>query len=89
MAILFTMSPDSVGWLVVRYEDNDSTYPPLPQYTKVELIKTQNDRDYFKILEGKNINRKASVTRQSNGSSYLAKSSHDPSGKVYYNRTRG
>jgi hypothetical protein len=89
MAIKYTVGADSSGWLMVRYKDNNSTYPPLPQYTKVDLTKTENKRDYFKILEGGNINREASVSRTSAGTSYLTDSSHDPAGKVFYNRKKG
>lgn len=70
MAIRYVTNADGKGWLNVRYQNNTS-YPPLPQYLKVNLQKTEGGRDYFVILAGRNKGKQASVKLKSNNSSYL------------------
>lgn len=86
MAIKYVYAND---WLVVRWKDNNETYPPLPKFLKVNLIETKNNRDYFKVLEGINKDRYASVKRLDSGDSWLQNGSHDPAGEVYYNKRKG
>lgn len=70
MAIKYVTNADGKGWLVVRYT-NGSLYPPLPQYLKVNVNKTENGREYFKILEGRNIDKTASVKLKGMNQSYF------------------
>ena len=84
MTIRYVSNADGKGWLTVKYSSNGSTYPPLPQLLKVEFLKTENRRDYFRILEGKNRGKEASVTRKSNRASYLGNGSHRGSAKVVF-----
>lgn len=58
------------GWLRVRF-DNGDIYP-LPQLLKVEIIKTEKVREYFNILEGRFVGRKASVGLE-DGKSHLSR----------------
>jgi len=45
---------------MVRYSNN-TTYLPLPQLPKVDHRKTENGRDYFIIMAGRNKGKSASV----------------------------
>lgn len=66
---------DGKGWLTVRHSDG-STYPPLPQYLKVDHTSTSGDREYFTLKEsgrdGRLIDSSASVKQKSGRGSYLA-----------------
>lgn len=84
MAIKYVTNADGKGWLIVKYADG-STYPPLPQYLKVEFIKTHEGRDHFRILEGKNRNKTASVKRKSATESFLGAGHHNGPAKVKFN----
>lgn len=61
MPIKHTKNADGKGWLIVKYSSDSSTYPPLPQFTRVDFINTAGGRDIFKILEGRSKDREASV----------------------------
>lgn len=71
MAIRWVTNADGKGWLIVRYPDA-STYPPLPQYLRVSDVKTEQRRDWFTIVEGRNNGKMASVSLKTDGSSYLS-----------------
>jgi hypothetical protein len=68
---------DSTGWLQVRRATG--AVIALPEYLKVEFLERKKDprtneiRDYFKILEGRESNNKASVKQKPNGQSWLKK----------------
>jgi len=49
---------------MVRYSNN-TTYLPLPQLLKVGHRKTENGRDYFIIIAGRNKGKSASVKLKS------------------------
>lgn len=83
MSTKYVTNADGKGWLVVKYADG-TTYPPLPQYLKVDFIKTHDGRDYFRILEGKNRNKSASVKRKSERESYLGAGLHKGAAKVKF-----
>lgn len=86
MAKKYTKDADGHGWLIVQYADN-SRYPPLPQYTLVDTIASNDGRVHFKILEGKSNGKTASLSR----ADYLAdaRAPHSPAGQLYYNRKKG
>jgi N-acetylmuramoyl-L-alanine amidase len=73
MATKNIKNADGKGWLIVKYSSDGSTYPALPQYLRVNYLKTVNDRDYFTVLEGRAKDREASVVK-----GYLADG--DPTG---------
>lgn len=70
MSTKYISNADGKGWLIVKYSDG-STYPPLPQFVRVDFQQTQGGRDYFVIMEGRSATKNASVKRKSDGSSYL------------------
>lgn len=88
---------DGNGWLTVRYDgaiagdEGGSTYPPLPQYLKIEIQKTTEDREYFKIMEGRQQSKTASVRKKTDGGSYLQPdtSIHTKGATVRYNISKG
>ncbi|OOM76977.1 hypothetical protein CLPUN_25030 [Clostridium puniceum] len=84
MTIKYVETTDERGWLKVKYNDG-STYPPLPQFLHVEFIKMENEREYFKILEGKPVGKEASVKIKGNGGSYLKEGEIKlTSGQIHY-----
>lgn len=72
MATKFVTNADGKGWLIVRYSNDNSTWPPLPQFMRVDYQSTQNGRDYFTLKEGQFAGRQASVRLKDSGGSYLA-----------------
>lgn len=58
------------GWLRVKLDSGDIY--PLPQMLKVEIIKIEKGREYFNILEGRFMGRKASVGL-ADGKSHLSR----------------
>lgn len=68
---------DSTGWL--RVKKNSGVEIALPEYLKVKLIESKKDpgtnqvRDYFQVLEGREKGTTASVRQKPNGESWLAK----------------
>lgn len=73
MSTRYVTNADGKGWLMVRHDISNATYPPLPQYLKVEHTGTANGRDHFRILEGKYRGKTASVSLRSGGTSYLSR----------------
>lgn len=51
------------GWLLVRLEPNPSTVA-LPEFLKVDITRQQDNREYFKIMEGPYVGQQASVSMQ-------------------------
>ncbi len=62
---------DGKGWLVVKWADGSSV-PAIPQYLRVEHLRVQGGREYFRVLEGPRAGKEASVTQKAGGGSYLA-----------------
>lgn len=84
MATRYLTQPDKSGWLIVKFGDRRIS---LPRYLKVDLLRTRDGRDYFKVLEGPYQNQEASVTRKPDGSSYLSSQGrHLEAGKIKFNR---
>ncbi len=71
MSVKHVAFTDEKGWLIVKYNDG-STYPPLPQYLRVDYLKSEGGRDFFKIVEGKSSGKEASVRHKQDGGSFLA-----------------
>jgi hypothetical protein len=90
MGIRYVTNADNKGWLKVRYTNN-STYPPLPQHLKVNHQKTENGRDYFVIMAGRNKGKSASVKLKGTNVSYLTTTPppHTGSAVVKFNITSG
>jgi hypothetical protein len=85
MAIKFLTQADGKGWILVK-RSRDNKQVQLPHYLKVNYLKTQNNRDYFISYEGLDFkDTEFSVTRKSDGSSYLVEGKHLPSAKVIFN----
>lgn len=84
MSVKHVATTDEKGWLKVKFNDG-STYPPLPRFLHVDFINVENERDYFKILEGKPVGMEASVKRKENGGSYLEEGEVKlTSGQIHY-----
>jgi hypothetical protein len=62
---------DGKGWLVVKWSSG-GTVPAVPQFLRVDFIKREGGRDYFKVLEGARATMEASVVQKAGGGSYLA-----------------
>lgn len=71
LGIRYVTNADGKGWLKVRHKTG-GTYPPLPQFLKVEVFDLEGGREHFKILEGRNKGKIASVVFKSPSSSYLS-----------------
>lgn len=90
MPVKFVTNADGKGWLTVRYSDDNSTYPPLPQFLRVNYIKTEGGRDYFQVTEGKAAGRFASVRLRNDGGSYLTDGDPTlPAGSAMYVKSSG
>lgn len=80
---------DGKGWLVVKWEDG-STVPAIPQYLRVEYLRSQGGRDYFKVLEGARAGKEASVMRKAGGTSHLGDGDpKESAATVRFNRRTG
>jgi hypothetical protein len=89
MIIKQITNADGKGWLMVRWEDG-STVPAVPQYLRVEYLRSEAGREYFKILEGLRTGMKASVILRGRGWSYLGDGDpQQPAGMVRFNRKTG
>lgn len=87
LGIRYVTNADGKGWLKVRHKTG-STYPPLPQFLKVEVFDLEGGREHFKILEGRNKGKIASVIFKSPSSSYLSdKLRHKPGQMVRFQLT--
>ena len=91
MEIRYLTNPNNNGWVLAvpdgvspaAVQADSSKGISLPWCLKVELLQTQNNRDYFKILEGARKGEKASIRRPSATESFLtAKSLHRAAGIV-------
>lgn len=71
------------GWLLVQLDGGERI--SLPQFLKVQAIKTQNGRDYFQIAEGPYKGKSGSVSRKSPAESYFsANMRHTPTATVRF-----
>jgi|GEM_PF-568503 len=71
----FAYMPDnyddiSRGWTVVEFVDTKDR-KPLPAYLRVKILKRENKKEYFKILEGPYFGIDAWISLKSDGSSKL------------------
>lgn len=90
----YISNADGHGWLTVKHDSNSrgdqagSTYPPLPQYLKVQVYQVKGGREFFEILEGKLKGKTASVKLKKDGSSYLNKNtpSFNSGARLKFNR---
>lgn len=91
MEIRYVSNPDNNGWVLavpdgvspLDVRANSGKGISLPWCLKVELLQTQDNREYFKILEGVRTGEKASIRRQSATESFLTKQSpHRAAGVV-------
>jgi hypothetical protein len=81
MEIRYITDPDGNGWILAVPEglspadvlNNNSRGIRLPWCLKVELLRTEGGRDYFKILEGPESGKKASIKLRSASESFLTK----------------
>ncbi len=88
--IKYVTDADGKGWLVVRWSEDNSTVPAIPQYLRLEYLRTANAREYFKVLEGLRAGKEASVRLKDNGQSYLVDGDPQlPAGTVTFNRRTG
>ena len=71
LGIRYVINADGKVWLKVRHKTG-GTYPPLPQFLKVEVLDHEGGREHFKILEGQNKGKIANVVFKSPSSSYLS-----------------
>lgn len=62
---------DDSGWVNGRLGGADGPMLALPKYLRVDFIKRENDRDFFRIKEGVNRGREVSI-RLENGRSSLS-----------------
>jgi hypothetical protein len=87
LGIRYVTNADGKVWLKVRHKTG-GTYPPLPQFLKVEVLDHEGWREHFKILEGRNKGKIASVVFKSPSSSYLSdKLRHKPGQMVRFQLT--
>ena len=95
MATRYVTDGDGEGWLFVVPDGerpeivaaNRSRGWSLPMSLKVDLLRGEGGREYFKILEGRYNGRLASVRTRGPGQSYLnATGSHEGAAMVRLNR---
>lgn len=95
MAVRYVTNADGKGWLKVRYSKNSTanttTYPPLPQFLRVNHQRIENGRDYFVIMAGRNKGKQASVKLKTGNISYLSPISpfYTASAVVKFDITKG
>lgn len=70
------ITTDNSGWLNVRLGRDGGIFA-LPKYLRVDFIKRENGRDFFRIKEGVNRGREASVNARSDSASWLSSDSVD------------
>jgi hypothetical protein len=94
-SIRYVGDSDGQGWLSVVLDgidpklaaNNPGFRVALPQHLKVNVYKTDKEREYFEILEGPNNGNKASVKLGLGGKSFLMKDgAHMPAAQVRINR---
>ncbi|MGS4992789.1 hypothetical protein ACVCK3_04385 [Bacillus cereus] len=84
MSIRHVSNADNEGWLLVKFSGN-SNPEALPQYLRVEYIKTEAGRDYFKVIEGVHAGKEGSVKQKEGGGSYLIEGDpKQPAAKVHF-----
>jgi hypothetical protein len=77
---------DGHGWLIVKWAEG-KTVPAVPQYLRVQPLKTQGGREYFKVLEGLCAGKEAGVKQKAGGGSYLADGDpKEPAARLKFNR---
>lgn len=87
-ALRYVLDVKSKGWLTVKLENKDVI--ALPQLLKVEILKIENNREYFIILEGVAKGKKASVRLNEDGKSYLSrKGEHKGPAELFLNQETG
>ncbi|MBW4616140.1 MAG: hypothetical protein KME21_23275 [Desmonostoc vinosum HA7617-LM4] len=85
MAVKFLTQADGKGWTLVK-RSRDNQQVQLPHYLKVNYLRMENNRDYFIPYESlDHKDTEFSVTRKSDGSSYLVDGQHLPSATVIFN----
>jgi hypothetical protein len=85
MPVKFLTQADGKGWILCQ-RSRDNQLENLPHYLKVNYLETISNRDYFipyEALDRKD--RKYSVARKSDGSSYLVDGQHLSSATVVFN----
>lgn len=88
MANRYVTNADGKGWMMVRWDADASTFPPLPQHLKVDHTGVAGGRDRFTVAEGTMTGRTASVSLKGDGSSYLTSTAppHTGSASVTFHR---
>lgn len=74
------------GWFTVLSEPS-GTRMPLPEYTKVYVTHTRDNRDYFRVTEGINRGKNCSIARSGGVSFILQGSIHRGPAELIFNRT--
>ncbi len=97
MPIRFMTDVNATGWMLAVPDGldpetvvhNPSRGISLPWCLKVNLLKTENGRDFFQILEGAWKNTRASLKLRGVGSSYLTDENlHLPAGAIRLSRKK-
>jgi hypothetical protein len=96
MDIRYVTDPNGNGWVLAvpdgvspaAVQSNPGLGFSLPWCLKVELLRTEGGREYFQILEGAMIGKKASLKLKSASESYLTRTNlHRESGVVKLKKT--
>ncbi|MFB9327994.1 hypothetical protein ACFFSY_18875 [Paenibacillus aurantiacus] len=84
MSIRHVSDADNEGWLLVKFSGSNAP-DALPQNLRVEYIKTEGGRDYFKVIEGVHAGREGSVKQKEGGGSYLIEGDpKQPTAQVHF-----
>ncbi|OGC04670.1 hypothetical protein A2276_01675 [candidate division WOR-1 bacterium RIFOXYA12_FULL_43_27] len=86
--IRYVSDVKSKGWLKVKLENKEVI--ALPQLLKVELLRVEDNREYFVVLEGAFKRKNANVCLNEEGKSYLSrKGAHRGSAKLFLDQNAG